>query len=154
MSVHHRRFAAAKRTAAHQSGSRSRLKLTMTWLTIATALSLFTFTVGAGAVSSTKPDYAGAAKELKEPGPNEHRVIIESKSHKKEVCSVNQSQYELLETQYVTGHLIVTVDGSPVDLVTVEGAKDHDLHALLGDMTCELVKEKHVFYLPFDAQTS
>jgi len=153
MSVHHRRFAATTRTAARTRGSRSRLKLTMTWLTIATALSLFTFTVGAGAVN-TKPDYAGAAKELKEPGPNEHQVIVKSKHGKKEVCSVNQTQYELLETRYVTGHLTVTVDGSPVDLVTVEGAKDHDLHAMLGDMKCKLVHEKHVFYLPFDAQTS
>ena len=152
MSVHHRRFASATRTAARKSGSRSRLKLIMTWLTIATALSLFTFTVGAGAVN-TKPDYAGAAKAL---GPDKdgHKVVLEGKGHKKEVCSVNQSQYELLETRYDTGFLTVTVDGLPVELVTVEGAKDHDLHKLLGDMKCKLVKEKHVFYLPFDAQTS
>jgi hypothetical protein len=122
----------------------------MTWLTIATALSLFTFTVGAGAVN-TKPDYAGAAKKL---GPDHHRIVVEKDHNKKEVCSVNQAQYELLETRYVTGHLTVSVDGSPVDLVTVEGAKSHELHVLLGDMKCELVKEKHVFYLPFDAQTS
>jgi hypothetical protein len=25
---------------------------------------------------------------------------------------------------------------------------------LLGDVECKFVKEKHVFYLPFDAQTS
>ena len=150
MSVHHRRFAATTRTAARKSGSRSRLKLTMTWLTIATALSLFTFTVGAGAVN-TKPDYAGAAKQL----PTDKPLVVVDKGHgKKEVCSVNQSQYELLETRYETGHLAVTVDGSPVDFVTVVGAKDHDLHVLLGDMKCKLVKEKHVFYLPFDAQTS
>ena len=150
MSVHHRRFAATTRTAARTRGSRSRLKLTMTWLTIATALSLFTFTVGAGAVN-TKPDYAGAAKQL----PSDKPLVVVDKGHgKKEVCSVNQSQYELLETRYPTGHLTVTVDGSPVDLVTVEGAKDHDLHVLLGDMQCKLVQQKHVFYLPFDAQTS
>jgi hypothetical protein len=150
MSVHHRRFAAATRTAAHKNGSRSRLKLTMTWLTIATALSLFTFTVGAGAVN-TKPDYAGAAKKL---GSDKPLIVVDNGHGQKEVCSVNQKQYELLETRYDTGHLTVTVNGSPVDLVTVDGAKDHDLHVLLGDMTCKLVKEKHVFYLPFDAQTS
>jgi hypothetical protein len=150
MSVHHRRFAATTRTAARTRGSRSRLKLTLTWLTIATALSLFTFTVGAGAVN-TKPDYAGAVKQL----PADQPLLVVDKGHgKKEVCSVNQSQYELLETRYPTGHLTVTVNGSAVDMVTVDGAKDHDLHVLLGDMQCKLVQTKHVFYLPFDAQTS
>ena len=122
----------------------------MTWLTIATALSLFTFTVGAGAVN-TKPDYAGAVKQL---GSDKPLIVVQNGHGKKEVCSVNQSQYELLETRYVTGHLEVMVNRSPVDLVTVDGAKEHDLHVLLGDMKCKLVKEKHVFYLPFDAQTS
>jgi hypothetical protein len=115
MSVQHRRFAAATRTAARKRGSRSRLKLTLTWLTIATALSLFTFTVAAGAVN-TKPDYAGAAKQL---GSEQPLIVVQKGHGKKEVCSVNQTQYELLETEYVTGHLSVTVNGSAVDLVTV-----------------------------------
>jgi len=46
------------------------------------------------------------------------------------------------------------MNGADVDLVTVSGANDHDLHAMLGDVQCKLVKEKHLFYLPFDAQTS
>jgi hypothetical protein len=149
MSVHQRRFAAAKRTAARKTGSSSRLKLTMTWLTIATSLSFFTFTVVATAAPS-KPDYAGAAKHL---DPHQPKVVIQN-GNKKEVCSVDQRQVTLLETQFVVGRMTVTVDGLPVDLVTVEGANDHDLRGVLGDVTCRLVKEKHVFYLPFDAQTS
>jgi hypothetical protein len=149
MSVHQRRFAAAKRTAARTTGSSSRLKLTFTWLTIAAALSLFTCTVVATAAPS-KPDYAGAAEQL---GADQPLVVIQS-GNKKEVCSVNAGQVAQLDALYEVGWLTVTVDGEPVDLVTVAGANDHDLRAVLGDVKCRLVKEKHVFYLPFDAQTS
>ena len=149
MSVHQRRFAAAKRTAARTTGSSSRLKLTMTWLTIATSLSFFTFTVVATAAPSN-PDYAGAAKHL---NPHQPKVVIQS-GNKKEVCSVNASQLALLQAEYVVGWMTVTVDGAPVDLVTVEGANDHDLRTMLGDVTCRLVQQKHLFYLPFDAQLS
>jgi hypothetical protein len=150
MSVHHRRFAAAKRTAARKSGSRSRLKLTMTWLTIATALSLFTFSVVATA-APTKHDYAGAVKKL---NSNQPKIVVTSDTGKKEVCSVNASQLAAIQGQYDVGWMTVTVDGTVTDLVMVSGANDHDLHAMLGDFTCQFVKEKHVFYLPFDAQTS
>jgi hypothetical protein len=149
MSVHHRRFAAAKRTAARTNGSSSRIKLTLTWLTIATALSVFTFTVAATAAPS-KPDYAGAAKHLR---PDQPRIVIHH-GKKKEVCSVNASQLALLEAAYDVGRMAVTIDGESVDLVTVSGANTHDLRVMLGDVKCELVQEKHVFYLPFDAQTS
>ena len=149
MSVQQPRFAAATRTAARKRGSRSRLKLTMTWLTIATALSLFTVTVVANAAPS-KPDYAGAANQLRSDQP---RVVIQSGS-KKEVCSVNSAQLVLLQARYDVGWMTVTLDGVATDLVTVAGANDHDLHLLLGDVTCRFVKEKHVFYLPFDAQLS
>jgi hypothetical protein len=148
MSVHHRRFAAAKRTAARKSGSSSRLKLTLTWLTIATALSLFSFTMAATAMPG-KPDYAGAAKGLRADQP---RVVIQSGN--REVCSVTASQLSLLESHYEVGRMTIMMAGLPVDFVTVAGANDHDLHTLLGDVECKFVKEKHVFYLPFDAQTS
>jgi len=149
MSVHQRRFAAAKRTAARTTGSSSRLKLTLTWLTIAISLSLFTGTVVATAAPST-PDYAGAAESLGGGGP---LVVVES-GNKKEVCSVNAAQVAQLDALYDVGWLTVTVDGEAVDLVTVDGANDHDVRDVLGDVKCQLVKQKHVFYLPFDAQTS
>jgi hypothetical protein len=150
MSVNNRRFAAAKRTAAPTRGSRSRLKLAFTWLTVATALSFFTFTVAATAANS-KPDYAGAAKGLRADQP---RIVVTS-SGKHEVCSVNEAQLARLDAEYEVGWMTVTIDGSPADLVTVTGANDGQMRAMLGDhVKCTLVKEQHVFYLPFDAQTS
>jgi hypothetical protein len=178
MSVDTRRFAAATRTAASKTGSapRSRLKLTLTWLTIATALTFFTFTMVATAANS-KPDYAGAVKQLaKEQGNGNNGngngngqgngngkgnndsqggtsttpAVVITNGNKKEVCSVNESQLATLQSNYAVGWMTVDVDGTPTDLVTVAGAQEHDLHQLLGNMTCTLVKDKKVFYLPFD----
>jgi hypothetical protein len=149
MPLNNRRFAAVNRTPAAKPGPRSRLRLTLTWLTIVAALTFFTFTVAATAAGS-KPDYAGAAKGLRADQP---RVVI-SNGGKEQVCSVNRTQLAQLDAAYETGWMTVTIDGSPTDLVTVAGANDHDMHSILGDAKCKLVKEKHVFYLPFDAQTS
>jgi hypothetical protein len=148
MSVHKSRFAAATRTAAPPSGSRSRLKLTLTWITVATALSLFTFTV-VGTAAVNKPDIAGAAKKLP---PGQPMVVINT--GKKEVCSVTQSQLALLQSSYRTSWTTVMLNGVKTDLVTVDGANDHDVHKMFEHVHCELVHRKHLFYLPFDAQTS
>jgi hypothetical protein len=148
MSVQQRRFAAATRTAAPKSGSRGRIKLTLTWLTIVTALSLFTTTVVASAAGG-KPDFAGAAKKLPRQQP---MVVIQT--GKKEVCSVNAAQLAVLQARYDTGWMTVTLNGVETDLVTVSGADDHDLKTLVGPVDCKLVQQKHLFYLPFDAQTS
>jgi hypothetical protein len=149
MPVDNQRFAAVNRTPPSKPGSRSRLRLTLTWLTIVAALTFFTFTVAATAAGS-KPDYAGAAKGLRADQP---RVVIKT-GGKEQVCSVNQTQLAQLDAAYEIGWMTVTIDGSSADLVTVAGANDHDMHSILGDAKCRLVKEKHVFYLPFDAQTS
>ena len=148
MSVQQNRFAAATRTAAPTRGSRSRLKLTLTWLIVVSALSLFTFSV-VGTAATTKPDYAGAAKQLRGDGP---RIVINA--GKREVCSVNESQLAVLQAHYDTGWMTVTMNGAQVDLVTVSGPNDHELKSMLGNVECKLVKEKHVFYLPFDANIS
>jgi hypothetical protein len=149
MPASNRRFAAARRIAPPSRAPRSRFKLTLTWLTVVTALSFFTFTVAATAAGS-KPDYAAAAKGLPHDQP---RIVI--KSGKDEVCSVTAAQLALLAKQYDVGWMTVTMDGAPADLVTVSGADDHDMRKVLGEhVKCKLVKEKHVFYLPFDAQTS
>jgi hypothetical protein len=149
MSVNNRRFAAATRTAAQHGGSRGRLKLTLTWLAVAAALSLFTTTLVGNAFASSKPDYAEAARHLP---PNDPKIVIDA--GKKEVCSVTRSQLSILQAHYETGWMSVTSHGTTVELVTVTGADDHDLRTLLGYVHCRLVKERHVFYLPFDAQTS
>src|SRR5262249_402617 len=158
MSVDTRRFAAATRTAASKTGSapRSRLKLTMTWLTIAAALTFFTFTMVATAANS-KPDYAGAVKQLAKQHANGNNAngngngkgnddsqgdtpaVVVQKGNKKEVCTVNESQLATLQSNYAVGWMTVDVDGTPTDLVTVAGAQEHDLHQLLGNMTCTLV---------------
>ena len=148
MSVQQRRFAAATRTAAPRRGSRSRIKLTLTWLTVLTALSLFTTTVVATAAGG-KPDFAGAAKKLP---PQQPMVVIQT--GKKEVCSVNAAQLALLRARYDTGWMTVMLNGVQTDLVAVSGANAHDVSTMVGPVNCKLVQEKHIFYLPFDAQTS
>ena len=145
MSTHQPRFAAAKRTTAKGSGPRSRLKLTVTWLMIVTALTFFTFTLVASAANQT-PDYAAAVRGLPDGGQ-----LVAVGDH---VCSVNRAQVTQLEALYDVGWMTVDVDGDAVDIVTVSGANDHDVRAVLGDSKCKLVKQKRVFFLPFDAQTS
>jgi hypothetical protein len=148
MSVHDRRFAAATRTAAPARGFKQRVKLTLTWVTVLAALSLFTFTV-VGTAATTKPDVGGAAKKLPQDEP---KIVIDGKHA---VCSVNASQLAQIQARWQTGWMTVSVHGAPVDLVTVTGAKKPDLEKMLGKkVKCELVEQKHVFYLPFDAQTS
>jgi len=148
MSVQQRRFAAATRTAAAPRGFRGRVKLTLTWVTVLAALSLFTFTV-AGVAAPTKPDVAGAAKKLP---PDEPKIVIDGRHA---VCSVNASQLAQIQARWETGWMTVTMNGASVDLVTVTGAKKPDLEKMLGKkVKCQLVEQKHVFYLPFDAQTS
>src|SRR5580765_6314152 len=148
MSVHQRRFAAATRTAAPARGFKRRVKLTLTCVTVLAALSLFTFTV-VGTAATTKPDVGGAAKKL---APDEPKIVIDGKH---EVCSVNASQLAQIQARWQTGWLTVAVNGAPLDLVTVTGAKEPDLEKMLGKkVKCQLVEQKHVFYLPFDAQTS
>jgi hypothetical protein len=145
VSVHHRRFAAAKRTAAYKGGSRSRTKLMVTWLTIVAALTFFTFTLVASA-ANPEPDYASAVKELPE---GEQFVVVGD-----HVCSVNRAQVSQFEALYEVGWMTVDVDGEAVDMVTVSGANEHEIRAVLEDARCKLVKRKRVFFLPFDAQTS
>jgi hypothetical protein len=148
MSVQQRRFAAATRTAAPKGGLRSRIKLTLTWITVGTALSLFTFTV-VGTAATTKPDLAGAMKKLP---PSDAMIVINTGNH--EVCAVNQTQLTQLQSRYTTAWTTVMLNGTATDLVTVDGASDRDLRNMFQHVQCELVKKKHVFYLPFDAQTS
>ena len=149
MSVNHRRYAAATRTAAPKRGPRSRLKLTMTWVTIGLALSLFTSTVVATA-AGPKPDFAGAAKKL----PHDQPMVVIN-TGKKEVCSVNESQLATLRAEYSTGWMTVNLNGTATDLITVDQASDRDVHKMLGHVDCKLVKERHLFcFLPFDANLS
>ena len=103
----------------------SRSRVRLTLTWLTIVTALSFFTFTVAATAAgSKPDYAGAAKGLRADQP---RVVIKTGGDER-VCSVNQTQ--------------------------LAGANDHDVHSILGDARCKLVKEKHVFYLPFDAQTS
>jgi hypothetical protein len=149
MSVQQRRFAAASRTAAPSSGSRSRIKLTLTWLVVVTALSLFTFSV-VGTAATAKPDVAGAAKQLPSSTP---KIVIKLSKHDV-VCTVNATQLPVLQSRFQTGWMTVTINDKQVDLLTVTGASQHDVRTVIGKSECVIVQMQHVFYLPFDAQLS
>ena len=149
MSVQQTRFAAT-RTAARTRGFRGRVKLALTWLTVLVALSLFTLTV-VGTAAAKKPDVAGAANKL----PKDQPIIVIN--GKKQVCSVNASQLKVIQAEYDTGWMKVKIDGVDTDVVTVTGMKENELKKMLGNgkqVKCEVVEQQHVFYLPFDAQTS
>ena len=150
MSVQQKRFAATTRTAARTRGFRGRVKLTLTWLTVLAALSLFTLTV-VGTAAAKKPDVAGAIQKLP---PSQPVIVIDGR---KQVCSVNASQLKLIQAEYDTGWMTVNINGADTDVVTVTGMKENELKKMLGNgkqVKCEVVQQQHVFYLPFDAQTS
>jgi hypothetical protein len=168
MSVGPRRLAAAQRTAA--VSPRARAVRLVSWFLIIPTLALFSFSVVASASGfGAKPDYAGAAKAVAPPGHAKGGalVVVEAKSKpdpnpleklfshsQREVCWITSSQLARVAREYSTGRMTITVDGDPLDLVTVDGANDHDLRAMLGarSMTCRLVRVSSTFFLPFDAR--
>jgi hypothetical protein len=168
MSVEPRRLAAAQRTAA--LSSRARAVRLVSWLLIIPTLALFSFSVVASASGyGAKPDYAGAAKAVAPPGHAKDGafIVVEAKSKpnpnpleklfshsQREVCWITSTQLARVAREYSTGRMTISVDGDPLDLVTVDGANDHDLRAMLGapGMTCRLVKVSSTYFLPFDAR--
>jgi hypothetical protein len=171
MSVEPRRLAAAQRTAA--LSARARAVRLVSWLLIIPTLALFSFSVVASAGGyGAKPDYAGAVKAVappvhakkdgafvvveakSKPNPNPLEKLFSHAQH--EVCWITSTQLTRVAREYSTGRMTISVDGSWLDLVTVDGANDHDLRAMLGPdgMTCQLVRVSATFFLPFDAHGS
>jgi hypothetical protein len=168
MSVGPRRLAAAQRTVA--VSPRARAVRLVSWFLIIPTLALFSFSVVASASGfGAKPDYAGAAKAVAPPAHAKGGafVVVEAKSKpnpnpleklfshsQREVCWITSSQLARVAREYSTGRMTITVDGAPLDLVTVDGANDHDLRATLGarSMTCRLVRVSSTYFLPFDAR--
>ena len=168
MSVGPRRLAAAQRTVAVSPKARA-VRL-VSWFLIIPTLALFSFSVVASASGfGAKPDYAGAAKAVAPPGHAKGGalVVVEAKSKpdpnpleklfshsQREVCWITSTQLARVSREYSTGRMTISVDGDPLDLVTVDGANDHDLRAMLGTrgMTCRLVKVSSTYFLPFDAR--
>jgi len=138
---------------------------------IVPTLALFSFSVVASASGfGAKPDYAGAVKAV---APPEHAkrggafIVVEAKSKpnpnpleklfshsQREVCWITSTQLARVAREYSTGRMTISVDGDPLDLVTVDGANDHDLRSMLGPrgMTCRLVRVSSTYFLPFDAR--
>jgi hypothetical protein len=170
LSVEPRRLAAAQRTAV---SSRARAVRLVSWLLIIPTLALFSFSVVASASGfGAKPDYAGAVKAVAPPGHAQKGgafVVVQAKSNpnpnplekifshsQHEVCWITSAQLARVSHEYATGWMTISVDGDRLDLVTVDGADDHGLRAMLGPrgMTCRLVRVSATFFLPFDAHGS
>jgi hypothetical protein len=170
MSIRDRRPAAGQWTAARVRrdtlNEGSRFKRLAWWLLIVPALALFSFSLAAGAQTG-KRDYAGAVRDLPAGRPlvvvqasEEDSLLgwLEGKWASQELCSVTPSQLERIAAAYDIGRMTITVDGAPVELVTVSGrgANVADLRTLLGAPApdCRLVRRASIFYLPFDAHGS
>jgi hypothetical protein len=173
MSIQHRRPAAGQWTAAYMrdqalqtGGRRKRLR---SWFLILPVLAIFAFCLSTGAQAFGSTNYAAALKQL----PANKPVIVVALARQpldnplgwlsdryanKEVCSVTASQLASIAAHYQVGHMSVDVNGTAVDMITVDGAgaNDHDLRVYLGDanLKCELVRRGGVFFLPFDAHGS
>ena len=171
MSVESRRLAAAQRAAVVSAKVRA-VRL-VSWLLIIPTLALFSFSVVASASGyGGKADYAGAVNAVAPRGPAKKDgafVVVESNSKpnpnplekifshsQHEVCWLTSTQLTRVAREYSTGWMTISVDDQQLDLVTVDGANDHDLRAMLGPrgMTCRLVRVSATFFLPFDAHGS
>jgi hypothetical protein len=155
MSVTSARLAAAQRTAAGKRGgsSRRRRRLRLaSWLFIVPMLSLFSFSVVASAKNVGKLDYASAIRQL----PSDRPVVLLKTGGKPLACSVTQSQANGLAARWRTGWTTMMVDARSQRTLWVDGPNDRELRGFLGGSAadCKLIKEKSIFYLPFNANLS
>ena len=170
MSVESPRLAAAQRTAAGRRGARRPRGRTLvaSWISIVVALSCFSFSVVAGARTVGKPDYEGAAEKL----PSGKTLILLREGDgddsivnrltrgivRHELCTVSDAQYRVLAAHYSVGRFTITVRKTVVPIATVsgKGATERELKGYLGDphLSCTIVQEKSVFFLPFDVHVS
>lgn len=167
MSVGTRRLAAAQRTVA--AGPPSRARRLGTWIVIVPALALFSFSVVAQAAGmGSKPDVAGAARQVVPKGGRDDGVVVVvdkgdgglsealGRSHGKEVCWISRSELAQVSAAYRTTTTTVQVGGRSYSVVTVYGADEKALQGLLhvSPVQCRLVHVAHVFFLPFDPNLS
>jgi hypothetical protein len=117
-------------------------------------LSFFSFSVVAGAMTVGKPDYASALKQL----PNDKPVAIVKPANGKQplACSVTQSQANGLAARWRTGWTTMAFDARSWRTLWVDGPNDKEMRDFLGGSAadCKLVREKSIFYLPFNANLS
>jgi hypothetical protein len=171
MSVDKRRLAAAQRTAALRSPSKT--KRLCAWIVIVPALALFSFSVVAGAAGfGAKPDLAAAAAKVT-PKHGDDRgtvVVVESsqgsdnpvaglfgKGVGHQVCWISGTQLTRVSASYRTMTTTIQVGHTAYGIVTVYGANERDLKRLLGgpsELKCQLVHAVGLFFLPFDPNLS
>ena len=152
MSVESPRLAAAQRTVARKRGSKGRrcwIRLA-SWFFIVPMLSLFSFSVVASARTVGKPDYASAIKQL----PSNKPVVVVQTPGKPLVCSVTSSQAAGLSARWHSGWTTMAFDGRDYRTLWVNGPSDHDVRDVLNGGDCKLVRQKSIFYLPFNANLS
>lgn len=154
MSVDSPRLAAAQRTVARQQrGSKERRRWIRlaSWLFIVPMLSLFSFSVVASARTVGKPDYASAIKQL----PSNKPVVVVSTPGKPLVCSVTSEQAARLSARWPSGWTTMAFDNRDYRTLWVNGPNDHEVRDVLGSgADCKLVRQKSIFYLPFNANLS
>jgi hypothetical protein len=152
MSVDCSRQAAAQRTAAtrHYRGQGRRWTKLASWLFIVPMLAFFSFSVVANARTVGKPDYEAAIKKL----PPGGTVVVVNGGGKPLVCSVSDGQASALAARWKTGWTTMAFDGRSLRTLWVDGPNEHEMRSFLGDATCRLVRQKSIFYLPFNANLS
>ena len=153
MSVDTRRLAAAQRTAAgrHRAGQTRRWTKLVSWLFIVPMLAFFSFSVVGNARTFGKPDYAAAMKQLPAGRP---LVVLKHAGKDPVLCSVTEGQAAALSERWPTGSTTLAVSGSSVPALWVDAPNEHALRDFLGSGSCKLVRQKSVFYLPFNANLS
>jgi hypothetical protein len=152
MSVESPRLAAAQRTAAgrNKPGRARRWTKLVSWLFIVPMLTFFSFSVVASARGFGKPDYGAAIKQL----PPHGTLVVLRGGGKPEVCAVSEGQAAALASRWRTGSTTMSVDGKNVPAVWVDAPNERVLRDFLGAGNCKLVREKSLFYLPFNANLS
>ena len=153
MSVESPRLAAAQRTVARKrrgpNGRRRWIRLA-SWLFIVPMLSLFSFSVVASARTVGKPDYASAIKQL----PSNKPVVVVSTPGKPLVCSVTSEQAARLSARWPSGWTTMAFDSRDYRTLWVNGPSDREVRDVLNGGDCKLVRQKSIFYLPFNANLS
>jgi hypothetical protein len=153
MSVDSPRLAAAQRTAAGKRGASRRRRWTRlaSWGLIVPMLALFSFSVVANARNVGKPDYAQALSGLQRIGP----LVLVKSTEKPILCSVTQNQAAALAVRWKTSSTMLPVNGQDIPAIWVDAPSTDALRDFLGGTThCQFVREKGIFYLPFNANLS
>ena len=99
-----------------------------------------------------KPDYGSTLKQLPSDKPG---AIVKGASGRPLACSVTQSQANGLAGRWRTGWTTMAFDSWSWRTLWVDGPSDHELRLPRGSAAdCKLVREKSIFYLPFNANLS